>query len=124
MPLDYKSYIGVGLLTIIISVFTMLKTDNNFTLFIIIGVGMILYGLLIRGKSVKGRKLSKLRHRAEVGNAIRRASTAGKISRSNSASIHSANQVSAHREFRYCPNCGARISSEYRFCPSCGARIR
>jgi len=111
MSLSYKAYLLVGVFTVLLSAFVMLRTDNNFTLFLLIGLGMILYGIILGLNRRKRVRVHSFNRRAEVGRALNRASHSQSASLNNQPAIH------------FCPRCGARVLPGYRFCPRCGAPL-
>jgi len=106
------SYILVGTFVLILSIYVTKNTDNNFTIFAIVGAIMLVYGIL-KKLSEKRKKNSLLYQQRMQREAQQSQGFQGPVIRQNS-----------RHGLAVCPYCGNHVRSMDRFCSNCGARIR
>ena len=103
MSLHPFVYIVLGLVVAISSLF-----QRQMILFVFIGVGILIYGLIKQFKKPKERVSPSLKQQHS------------RISHPAHNNHQTHHHVSMQHKYKTCPNCKHVISRSARFCPHCG----
>lgn len=127
----------IGVIVAVASIILNLtKGTWKFTLFILVGIGMAVYGFLKERKKADGKQpeRSNARHVGHVSSLAEHQKALGALSRQPIASSKqlaaNSNQQTAsthpaihHIPKNFCSNCGARLVHGAAFCQGCGHRV-
>jgi hypothetical protein len=111
-PLDGRIFVAIGLIVFVVSLIYTLSGSKKLALFLILGIGLAIYGL-IRWNKQGSEKKNK--HKA-VQQRLHR--DRNQVRQTNRSSF----SMQPQQGHKYCKNCGSVVRQSDNFCGRCGGR--
>lgn len=116
MKISGAIFIIIGLAVAVTSYFlNQIDNKNRFILFMVIGIGLFVYGV---GKLIFRKKENVEMHENHLHQGKHRPNTTAAQPQMQDR------QAAQNIKYNFCPYCGTIIRQAANFCPTCGTRLR